>query len=346
MMPAWEGRGGLQGKGKPSPRPGRSFYGGFLWALALMTMASAPAGAIDPAAGTGGAAFLKLGQGSARAMAMGRAYVPLAEGSDALTWNPAGLAQTQQRELAYSYLRHVQDLDTPLYLAYAHPMGRTVWGANLAYLSADGFDVRDANGVPQPNEGVNVRDGFGTLGVGRSFWYEKLFLGGALRVVHENIAGSVHNTLVGDFGAIGKPTNILSLGFAVQNFGTSLANAASVVRGGAGLRAGEFLTLGLELNKAKDSGVRVGVGGEFQLPEEYLEVGQLTFRIGYHKTDNLGQSFDDTLKDLRLDRTSGLSFGFGLYTSQAFGYGLALDYAFVPFGALGTVDQISLKLKF
>jgi UDP-N-acetylmuramate--alanine ligase len=28
------------------------------------------------------------------------------------------------------------------------------------------------------------------------------------------------------------------------------------------------------------------------------------------------------------------------------GYGLALDYAFVPFGALGTVDQISLKVKF
>jgi hypothetical protein len=35
-----------------------------------------------------------------------------------------------------------------------------------------------------------------------------------------------------------------------------------------------------------------------------------------------------------------------LYTSQAFGYGLGLDYAMVPFGALGTVDQISLKVKF
>ena len=90
----------------------------------------------------------------------------------------------------------------------------------------------------------------------------------------------------------------------------------------------------------------MGIGAEFQVPEQYLELGQLTFRVGYYNADNQGQSFSDELKGLRLDRTSGLSFGFGLYTSQAFGYGLALDYAFVPFGALGSVDQISLKVKF
>lgn len=314
--------------------------------LIAFLLSSVPASAIDPAAGTGGGSFLKLGQGSARAMALGHSYVALAEGSDALTWNPAGLAVTQQREAVYSYLRYIQDLDTPLYLAYAHPMGRTVWGANLSYISADGFDTRDANGVPQPDTEVNVRDGFSTLGLARSFWYEKLFLGGGLRVVHEDNDGAVHDTLVGDFGILVKPNNVLSLGFAVQNFGTNLANAASITRGGVGFRIGDFLTLGVEVNKAADSGARAGLGAEFQVPEEYLELGQLSFRVGYYSADNLGQGFSEELKGLRLDRTSGLSFGFGLFTSQAFGYGLALDYAFVPFGALGTVDQISLKLKF
>lgn len=316
-------------------------------ACLLIPAAGAPAYAIDPAAGTGGASFLKFAQGSARAMALGRAYVALAEGSDAMTWNPAGLAVTQQREVVYSYLRYVQDLDTPLYLGYAHPMGRTVWGANMAYISADGFDARDAQGVPQPDQDVTVRDGFGAIGIGRSFWYEKLFLGTAVRVVHENIAGVSRNTLVGDVGAIIKPNNVLSLGFAVQNFGSNAQNVPSTVRGGAGLKLGEFMLLGLELNKAADSGARVGIGGEFQVPEDYLELGQLTFRVGYYSQDNLGQALDnEELKGLRLDRSSGLSFGFGLYTSQAFGYGLSLDYAFVPFGSLGTVDQISLKLKF
>lgn len=317
-----------------------------LAALAFLVMFAATARAADSNAGTSGANFLKIGQGSARAMSLGGAYVALSEGADAMSWNPAGLAVTQQRELGFSYLRYVQEVDSPLYLAYAHPMGRTTWGANLSYISVSGFDVRDANGVPQPGSEVGVRDGLMSVGLARSFWYEKLFLGSALRVVHEDIAGSIKDTVVGDVGVILKPNPTLSLGFAVQNFGSGAGNVPRITRGGAGLRLGDFVTLGLELNKASDSSARVGLGGEFQLPEEYLDVGQLSFRLGYRNSDSLGQSSDDTLKSLRLERASNLSFGFGLYTSQAFGYGVSLDYAFVPYGALGTVDQISVKMKF
>jgi len=313
---------------------------------AALLAGGAPARAVSDNAGTGGAQFLKLQQGSARVQALGQAYVALAEGADALTWNPAGLALTQQKEAVYSYLRYVQDVDSPLYLGYAHPMGRTVWGANLAYLSVSGFDVRDANGVPQSGEDVNVREGFSSIGLARSFWYEKLFLGGALRVVHEDLANSVHDTLVGDFGVLLKPNSVLTLGFAVQNFGASKENVPSITRGGAALRLSDFFNLGVELNQAADSGSHAGIGGEFLLPEQYLDIGQITFRAGYHSADSLGQSFSTQLKDLRLDRASGLSFGFGVFTSRAFGYGIALDYAFVPYGALGTVDQISVKVKF
>lgn len=312
----------------------------------LVLLAAVPVRAADSNAGTSGANFLKIGQGSARAMSLGGAYVALSEGADAMAWNPAGLAVTQQRELGFSYLRYIQDVDSPLYLAYAHPMGRTTWGANLSYISIDGFDVRDAQGVPQPGQEVGVRDGLMSIGLARSFWYEKLFLGSALRVVHEDIAGAVKDTVVGDVGVILKPNPTLSLGFAVQNFGSGASNVPRITRGGAGVRLGEFLTVGLELTKASDSGPRVGMGAEFQLPEEYLDVGQLALRIGYRNADSLGQSDDATLKSLRLDRASNLSFGFGMYTSQAFGYGVSLDYAFVPMGALGTVDQISVKMKF
>lgn len=315
-----------------------------LFVLALIAASSARAA--DSNTGTSGANFLKIGQGSARAMSMGGAYVALSEGSDAMAWNPAGLAVTQQREFGFSYLRYVQDVDSPLYLAYAHPMGRTTWGANLSYISVSGFDVRDSQGVPQPETEVGVRDGLMSIGLARSFWYEKLFLGTSLRVVHEDIAGSVKDTVVGDVGAILKPNPTLSLGFAIQNFGSGAGNVARITRAGAGVRLGDFVTVGLELNKASDSGARIGIGGEFQLPEEYLDVGQLAFRIGYRNGDTFGQSNDETLKSLRLDRASNISFGFGMYTSQAFGYGVSLDYAFVPYGALGTVDQISVKLKF
>ena len=102
----------------------------------------------------------------------------------------------------------------------------------------------------------------------------------------------------------------------------------------------------LEMSKDSDDQARVGMGAEFGLPEEYLEFGALTFRVGYFTADNLGQSFSSTLKNLNLDRTSGLSLGFGVFTSRAFGYGLAVDYAFVPYGALGTAEQFEVKLKF
>ena len=312
----------------------------------LCLFAAASARAVDSNVGANGANFMKIGQGSARTMALGGAYVALAEGSDAMAWNPAGLAVTQQREFGFSYLRYIQGVDSPLYLGYAHPMGRTTWGANLSYISVSGFDVRDANGVPQPGAEVGERDGLMSVGIARSFWYEKLFLGGSLRVVHEDIAGAATDTVVGDFGAILKPNPTLSLGFATQNFGSGAGNVSRVTRVGAGVRLGDFVTVGLELSKASDSGARIGLGGEFQLPEEYLDVGQMSFRLGYRDGDNLGQSSDATLKSLRMDRVSNLSFGFGMYTSQAFGYGVSLDYAFVPYGALGTVDQISVKLKF
>ena len=321
--------------------------GAVLLALALV-LAASPARAIDSSAGTSGAQFLQIGQGSARAEALGGAYVALAEGSDAMTWNPAGLAVTQQREFAFSYMRYVQGLNSPVYLGYAQPMGRTTWGGNFGYMSdsLSGGDVRDANGVPQQASNVNVRDGYAAIGLARSFWYEKLFVGASLRGISENLAGSDHNTLAMDFGVLLKPTNALSLGFALQNFGASTTDVARITRGGAALRLNDFVTLSGEISEASDSGAQFAVGGEFQLPEEYLDIGQLTMRIGYKNVDSYGQSFSSTLKTLYVDQTSGISFGFGVYTSQAFGYGLSLDYAFVPYGALGIVDQISFKVKF
>lgn len=316
--------------------------------LLLLLTAAAPSRAIDDTAGTAGAQFLKIGQGSARAMALSGAYSALAEGSDAMTWNPAGLAATQQREFAFSYLRHVQGLDSPLYLGYAQPMGRTAWGANFGYMSdsLSGNDVRDANGVPLQSSNVNIRNAYAAAGVARSFWYEKLFLGLALRDIREEIAGSLHNTIAADLGLIARPTGSVSLALALQNLGAKQEDAARVTRLGAAWRMNDFITASAELADASDDGARLAVGGEFQLPEDYLDFGQLTLRVGYRSVDSYGQSFDGQLKSLRLDQSSGFSFGFGVYTSQAFGYGVSLDYAFVPYGALGSVDQISFKLRF
>jgi len=306
-----------------------------------------PALAIDPGAGTSGAAFTKIGLGSARALSMGQAYVALAEGTDALTWNPAGLALSQQREWTYSYARYIQDIESPMYMGYAHPLGRFVIGANIAYMTVDGFDVRDELGRPVDGTDVRVQNGFATLSLARSFWYEKLFLGGGIRAVHEDNDGTVRNVVAGDFGAILKPSPAVSFGYASQNFGAGSSRIAPVTRVGASVRTFGLLTTSLEVAKPSDSGTRLGLGAEFMLPEDLLQVGQVYLRVGYRTADDLGRVLEDDRSFLYpLVGSPKLSFGLGLFTTQAFGYGLSFDYALVSLGALGTADMMTLKIRF
>ncbi|MBI3505116.1 MAG: hypothetical protein HY059_09760 [Proteobacteria bacterium] len=318
-----------------------------LTAVALLVGPAAGVRAADDKVGTGGASFMKLGMGSARAMSLGRAYVAMAEGTDAINWNPAGLALTQTRELSYSYLRYIQDVQAPFFMAYAHPLGRTVIGANAAYMSLSGFEVRDAQGRPLPNENVNVRNGFATMSVARSFLYEKIFLGASLRDVVENNAGANKSTMVMDLGVMFKPNTTSSLAMSLQNLGGDQARVYKVTRIGAAKQLFELMNLSVELSKPSDNGTQLGIGGEFILPEELLSVGQVSMRIGYFTTGNQGQVATESRHSLYpLVGAQGLSFGLGLFTSQAFGYGIGFDYALVPMGALGMSDQMTIRIKF
>lgn len=318
-----------------------------LAALSLLPLLAADARAISSEAGTAGAAFLGLGFGSARAMAMGRSLVALADGTDALTWNPAGLALAQTREFSYSYLRHVQGVEAPVYMAYVHPAGRTVFGGNVAYMNVDGFDVRDEAGRPRNNSDVQVRNGFVTFSAARSFLYEKLFLGASLKGIQEDNAGARRSSVVGDLGAVFKPSMGTSVGFSTQNLGANKERVGSITRLGGAVQVLELLGVTLELSKPSDNGWNLGFGGEFVLPEEFLSVGQIALRAGYYSTGDQGTVLQQNRHPLYpLVGAKGLSFGIGLFSSQALGYGFGLDYALIPLGALGNADILSLRIRF
>lgn len=308
--------------------------------------AGTPAWAVDPGAGTGGAAFMKMGIGSARTLAMGRAAVAAAEGTEAINWNPAGLAMAQQREFVYSYYRYIQDIDAPYYLAYAHPLGRTVFGVNFGMMGADGFDVRDEFGRPQESSEVRVSNSFITATMARSFWYEKLFIGGSIRTIYESLGGTTHNIMAADFGALLRPNSFVTFGFSSQNFGAGTGRIAGVTRGGASVRIG-LLTTSMEVNKYADGPVHMGIGGEFLLPEDLLQVGQVYLRVGLRSTDDLGEVQQDNRHMVYpLVGAPTLSYGIGVFSAQTFGYGMQFDYALISLGALGTADMLTLKVKF
>lgn len=329
-------------EGAARTRRSRGAWGALAAALLLRAF---PARAIDPNAGTSAGTFLKLGTGNPRALALGRAYVALAEGVDALTWNPAGIATAEQRTIAYSKQSWFQDYGGN-YFGYVQPVGRTVWGANFAYMSVTGFDARDENGIPLDGSNIIVRDSFATIAVARSFFLEKFNIGAAVRGVREDNAGTSYQNIVGDVGVLFKPNPRFSLGGALQNFFGNKASVVQTERVGAAFSPNSFFTFSGEVSKDSDNSARPGLGIEFTLPQEVLEVGSFSLRVGFFNQDNPGQSFDESLKKLGLDHASGVSFGCGLYSSHILGYGLGLDYSFVPYGALGSANQISLKLSF
>jgi len=315
-------------------------------AAALLLPAALPAAAADTKVGTDGAAFLKIPTGSPRAQALGNNGVSLVEGGEAMNINPAGIASAQMREVSYSNLSWVQEY-TGHYVSYVHPIGQSVVGVNLGYYGIKDFDVRDSEGKPQYGADVQVRNGYTSLTIAKGFFLEKLLVGVSAKQVVEDNYTTEYKNLVFDMGVILRIGRKLSLGWAGQNFSGKEHQVVKVNRLGGAFAFNPFLTLALEQKTYSDRKGRLGGGVEFSLPEEVLQVGRVSVRAGYTPSDGYGKNMeDDTLDSLGLKDISGWSFGVGLYSAQAFGYGMGFDYTLAPYGALGKASQLALRFQF
>jgi hypothetical protein len=296
--------------------------------------------------GTDGAVFMKIPSGSPRAQALGNSGVSLLEGGEAMGINPAGIASAQMREFSFSYLGWLQDYSGQ-YVSYIHPVGQSVIGVNMAYYGIQGFDARGQDGIPLYGEDVKVRNGYASLSVAKGFFLERLLVGVAAKEVLEDNYVTEYRNLVYDAGVILRLGRKLSLGWAGQNFSGKSKQVVKVQRLGGAWVFNPFLTLALEKKTYSDRGDKFGGGVEISLPEELLQVGRVTFRAGYSPGDVMGKNMTDkTLDSLGLNNTSGWAFGVGIYTSQALGYGMGLDYTMAPYGALGKSSQLALRFQF
>ena len=316
-----------------------------LAALALPLLAL-PSAAADTKVGTEGAAFLKIPTGSPRAQALGNCGVSIVEGGEAMNINPAGIASAQMREVSFSYLSWIQDYSGQ-YLSYVHPIGQSVVGVNLAYYGLKNFDVRDSEGKPQYGQDVKVRNGYATVSIAKGFFLEKLLVGVSAKEVLEDNYTTEYKNLVFDMGAVLRLGRKLSFGWAGQNMSGKQGQVVKVNRLGGAWIFNPFLTLVLEQKTYSDRNGLLGGGLEFNLPEELLQVGRVSLRAGYTPSDSYGKNIDDsTLKQLGMTDISGWSFGVGIYSAQALGYGMGLDYTMSPYGALGKGGQLALKFQF
>lgn len=184
----------------------------FLLALAA---AMFPVGAVWAETGDGGqpGPFLKMGFG-ARPLAMGGAFVAVADDGTGGFYNPAGLTQLTKRTFGAFYRK--MTLDRRLtYVTYSQPILEEA-ALSLAWVNAGVADVmgRDTDGNPT-GEISNYQNAV-ELFLGRKI-IEQLSVGVSAGYIQYNLANINSYGVRFGFSGLGRPIPQLRLGLAVQN---------------------------------------------------------------------------------------------------------------------------------
>ncbi len=268
--------------------------------------------------------YLRASQG-ARASAMGEAYVGLADDASALYWNPAGLGRLTRYHFTIGHQQWFADItDEQLHAAF--PTGPGAFAVSAAYSSDPGIEAWDEN-----NRFIyefNTWQGVAALGYGAT-----IVPGFQLGL---SAKGFVHDLHTGwgygggaDLGVMYQPVRSLGIGAAARNFGVGyysgeLLDLPSEATVGVNYHGRTYdAVLDFVYPMDNDWNVRAGL--------EYRPVPFLGLRLGYRTGP-----FDPAT----LGYLTGLTGGIGASLGN-----LSLDYAIVPYGALGLTHRVGLSLR-
>ena len=298
--------------------------------------------------------FLSVGS-LARSTAMGEAYNTMEGSSDALYYNPAGLARTQKRfDMSASWntwLAGIQHNALSLSIApmegkygvvgisamwvdYGEFQGTMVWNNDRGFVDTEKFS-------PQA---LAIGIGYGKA------LTDRFAVGGQIKQVAQSLGKSVvpdlgsetglgvhKNTLSAlafDFGTIYQTGfRSLAMGMSVRNFSEEIkfeqegfqlpltfriGLSMNVVDLFPQIHKSHALLLAVDAVHPRSKGEYVAIGSE------YTFMKLLSIRGGYVS----GQD------------EYGFSYGFGIQY-----FGLALDFAYTPFGAFDNCKQITLRFS-
>lgn len=267
-------------------------------------------------------------RGTARVMGMDAAYVGVAEGADALPWNPAGLGNLKAPEAGWHHLSGLAGAVGESILVGV-PAGKL---GGLA-LSADMLD----NGRIETRDSVGTLTGqydAGTVGGSLGWGYalvKDVAIGAAVRGMRQSIGGSRYDSIAVDAGALwNAPVPGLVVGAAVANIGGSgsASDLAMVIRAGASWA--RELGSSNRLLAAAAVAIEPSGANALDLGAEDTVLSHLGLRVGYRLN----------FTDQKLTGLSGLTAGVGVSFAS-----MSLDYAYLPFGDLGTLQRVSLTYR-
>jgi hypothetical protein len=291
-------------------------------------------------AGTTAFNFLNVNY-SARAAALGNAYTGLANDSEALYYNPAGMVQITKQSASISFMQYFEGFQGGA-ASYVKPVNdRVAFGVFTQYMTNDDIDKTEVNAQ---NEYIGKTGTFGAsdLVFGASSSYKVndiLTLGLTAKFLTESIDDNTASAVLADFGILHQTTNEkLMLGITARNFGTQLSyfteeefeeTMPEVVTAGFCYRWTE-----------KFKGV-----ADVYVPLHNDPFGKLGLEYKIHPVLELRTGYKTNASDWKTggddEVFSGMSFGFGLNWDR-----YLFDYAVSSYGDLGFVNQLTIKYNF
>ncbi|MCK5241039.1 PorV/PorQ family protein [bacterium] len=277
---------------------------------------------------------LKLGLG-ARPVALGEAYVALADDLNATAWNPAGLSRITGAQAGFMHNIFIQETLLE-YVAFAYQLfpGAGL-GANVFYFNYGSIKKVDFDGVvPEVVGEFNPSALILSLGYGQQV-LETLSLGATVKYYSQNIDTKNYSAVVFDIGGL-LQTGVekLTIGLAVQNLGAQVAgkNLPMNVKAGAAYGIPILMNSGDSWNVLLDVNVPFGDTNysSANIGTEYWYNNMIAVRVGY-KIKDAGE----------LGGVTGLTAGLGAKLSV-----INLDYAMVSYGDLGLTHQMAIGVSF
>jgi len=299
--------------------------------------------------GTSAATFLKIGVG-ARPVAMGEAFVAVANDPSTIYWNPAGLAGLQRKEVTFSH---------------------TEWPADVSYDFVAGvLPVEKLGGSLGIQFGalrtdMNETDELHPYGTGRTFTYsdfvggmtyarrftDKLLIGFSGKFVHENlgldVGGSTVNNWLVDIGSIYYiGFGSLRIGVALANFGPDFKPSGQFYSpNGEGVREYDSFNpptqfrYGLAWEPYEKNDIRVTTSFEVSQPADNQQQIKGGLETTLARTLSLRGGYNFNADEIQWSAGAGVVGDLSTVRGT-------VDYAYSDGGLLGAIHRVSLGVRF
>lgn len=304
-----------------------------------LTLISLNCLAVHEDAGTTGFAFAQLSF-SPRASAMGSAYNGIANDSETVFYNPAGLYQIQRTQVNAVYMNYLEGINCGSILFAKKNSPQSAYAVYTRFLSTT--ETRTLSDDQGNYLGTDGEFGFSDIEAGTSYSYHvsnTLNLGATGKILYEFIDGNSAGILAFDLGLFHITENEnLHAGISVKNIGFQLSSfTSSNYKENLPTVADFGLSYNIENIALVAADVFKELKGDYYLRFglEYSPHTNLRLRTGY-KSDGTDWKTGGDWEAL-----SGLTGGFGIFWRN-----YEFNYAFMSYGDLGLVNQLGIKYKF